>query len=404
MVKYKYMSKIIIDKDRVEEVLTRGVEELISRDSLDKKLKSGKKLRIKLGIDPTSPNIHIGRSIPILKLRDFQKLGHQVVLIVGDFTGVIGDTSDKESERPMLSKETIKKNMKGYIRQAGKIIDLSKCEFYYNSKWLGKLKYEEIGEQADSFSLSDFISRDNIKKRLNAGNRVSLREVLYPLMQGYDSVAIKADIEIGGMDQKFNLLAGRKLQERFKQIPQDIIMNPLILGTDGRKMSSSWGNVINLKDEPSNMYGKVMSLDDNLIIQYFKLTTRVSMDEINKYEDKLKNGGNPKNIKMQLAKELVTMYHSKRKAKEAQENWEKTFSKKEIPDGVLEIKVNEKELLVDILLKNKIVSSKSDFRRLIDENAITNLDTNEKIKDYNLSVKSGTYRIGKKRFCKINVL
>jgi len=395
------MSKIITDENKIDEVLSRGVEELISRDSLEKKLKSGRKLRIKLGIDPTSPNIHIGRSIPILKLRDFQNLGHQVVFIVGDFTGVIGDTSDKESERPMLSKETIKKNMKGYIKQAGKILSLSKCEFYYNSKWLGKLKYEDIGEQADSFSLSDFISRDNIKRRLNAGTRVSLREVLYPLMQGYDSVAIKADIEIGGMDQKFNLLAGRKLQERFKQIPQDIIMNPLILGTDGRKMSSSWGNVINLKEEPSNMYGKVMSLADNLIIQYFKLTTRVSMDEINKYEDKLKNGENPKNIKMQLAKELVKMYHSEKQAKEAQENWEKTFSKKEIPEDVQEIKKNKDELLVDVLLKSKIISSKNEFRRLVKENAITNLDTNEKIKEVDNEVIPGVYRIGKKRFCKI---
>jgi len=396
------MSKIIIDESKIDELLTRGVEELISRDSLNKKLKSGKKLRIKLGIDPTSPNIHIGRSIPILKLSDFQNLGHQVVFIVGDFTGVIGDTSDKESERPMLSKETIKKNMKGYIQQAGKIIDLSKCEFHYNSKWLGKLKYEDIGEQADSFSLSDFISRDNIKKRLNAGTRVSLREVLYPLMQGYDSVAVKADIEIGGMDQKFNLLAGRKLQEKFKQTPQDIIMNPLILGTDGRKMSSSWGNVINLKDKPNNMYGKVMSLDDNLIIQYFKLTTRVSMDEINKYENKLKSGENPKNIKMELAKELVKMYHNEKKAKEAQENWEKTFSKKEIPEDVLEIKAGHQQLFSIVLIENKIVSSKTEFRHLVDEGAITNLETKEKIKDYKIYIKSGTYRIGKKRFIKIN--
>lgn len=398
------MSKIIVDKNKIDEVLNRGVEELISRDSLEKKLNSGKKLRIKLGIDPTSPNIHIGRSIPILKLHDFQKLGHQVVFIVGDFTGVIGDTSDKESERPMLSKETIKKNMKGYIQQAGKILDLSKCEFHYNSKWLGKLKYENIGEQADSFSLSDFISRDNIKRRLNAGTRVSLREVLYPLMQGYDSVAIKADIEIGGMDQKFNLLAGRKLQERFGQIPQDIIMNPLILGTDGRKMSSSWGNVINLKDDPSDMYGKVMSLSDSLIITYFKLTTRVSISEIDQYEEKIKNGKNPKDIKMLLAKELVTMYHSKKEAEKAQENWENTFSKKEIPEDISETKVSGGALLVDVLLENKIVSSKTDFRRLVDDGAVTNMDTDEKISSPNEKAKDGVYRIGKKRFCKIKII
>lgn len=398
------MTKIVVDKDKIEDILTRGVEELISRSSLEKKLESGKKLRIKLGIDPTSPNIHIGRSIPLLKLRDFQKLGHQIVFIVGDFTGVIGDTSDKESERPMLSKETIKKNMKGYVEQAGKIIDLSKCEFYYNSKWLGKLKYEDIGEHADSFSLSDFISRDNIKRRLSAGTRVSLREVLYPLMQGYDSVAIKADIEIGGMDQKFNLLAGRKLQERFKQIPQDIIMNPLILGLDGRKMSSSWGNVINLKDEPNDMYGKVMSLADNLIVTYFKLTTRIPMEDVIKYEDKLKNGENPKDIKMQLAKELTKMYHGEKKAEEAEKNWENTFSKKEIPEDVEVFQVKQDTLLVDVFLNNKIVSSKTDFRRLIESGSITNLEINKKISSPHEKVETGTYRIGKKRFCKIEII
>lgn len=398
------MSKIIVDEEKIDEILSRGVEELISKNSLEKKLKSGKKLRIKLGIDPTSPNIHIGRSIPLLKLRDFQKLGHQIVFIVGDFTGVIGDTSDKESERPMLSKEAIKKNMKGYIDQAGKIIDLSKCEFYFNSKWLGKLKYEDIGEQADSFSLSDFISRDNIKRRLNAGTRVSLREVLYPLMQGYDSVAIKADIEIGGTDQKFNLLAGRKLQERFKQAPQDIIMNPLILGLDGRKMSSSWGNVINLKDEPNDMYGKVMSLADNLIITYFKLTTRVPLEDIIKYEEKLKKGENPKEIKMKLAKELTRMYHNEKKAEEAEKNWENTFSKKEIPEDVEIFSAKQNDLIIDIFLNNKIVSSKTDFRRLVDAGAITNLGVDEKVSSYTEVVKEGVYRVGKKRFCKIELV
>ena len=193
--------KVSTDEKKIKELLERGVEELIVKESLEKKLRSGKKLRIKLGIDPTSPNIHIGRAVPLLKLRDFQELGHQVVFIVGDFTGVIGDTSDKDSERPMLSKKIIKENMKDYTKQAGKILDLSKCEIRFNSEWLKKLNYEEIGEQADVFSLSDFISRDNIKRRLDKGTRVSLREVLYPLMQGYDSVAVKADVELGGTDQ-----------------------------------------------------------------------------------------------------------------------------------------------------------------------------------------------------------
>ncbi|MEK7562487.1 MAG: tyrosine--tRNA ligase, partial [Patescibacteria group bacterium] len=211
------------NQQKIDEILTRGVDEVIDKESLEKKLRSGKKLRVKLGIDPTSPNLHIGRAIPLLKLRDFQEAGHKIVLIIGDFTGVIGDTSDKESERPMLDEKAVKQNMKTYVSQAGKILDIKKCEVRYNSEWLKKLNYAEIGLQADIFSLAEFNARENIRKRLDEGKRVSLRELLYPLMQGYDSVAVKADVEIGGTDQRFNLLAGRDLQKFYKQDPQDII-------------------------------------------------------------------------------------------------------------------------------------------------------------------------------------
>jgi tyrosyl-tRNA synthetase len=394
--------KVITDEKKIDEVLTRGVEEVIVRKDLETKLKSGKKLRIKLGIDPTSPNIHIGRAIPLLKLRDFQELGHQVVFIVGDFTGVIGDTSDKDSERPMLSSKTIKENMKGYVDQAGKILDLSKCEIHYNSEWLGKLTYGEIGEQADCFSLSDFISRENIKKRLDVGTRVSLREVLYPLMQGYDSVAIRADVEIGGTDQKFNLLAGRRLQERHKQEPQNIVMNPLISGTDGRKMSSSWGNTINLKAEPNDMYGKVMSLSDIFIIQYFELTTRIPIEDIVEYKKQLENGTNPKDLKMKLAYEIVKIYHGEKKAKEAEENFINTFQKKEIPEEMEEISGDTGELLSEVLVRNKILESKGEWRRLVLGNAVHDLDKNENIIDQNLKITENLrLKIGKKRFVKI---
>ena len=389
--------KVVTDEKRIEDVLSRGVEEIIVRKDLEEKLKSGKTLRIKLGIDPTSPDIHIGRAIPLLKLRDFQELGHKVVFIVGDFTGVIGDTSDKDSERPMLSDEVIKKNMKDYVEQAGKIIDLSKCEIYYNSKWLGKLTYNEIGGQADCFSLSDFSSRENIKRRLDAGTRVSLREVLYPLMQGYDSVAVKADVEIGGTDQRFNLLAGRKLQEKYGQISQNIIMNPLLIGIDGRKMSSSWGNTINLKTESNDMYGRVMSLSDNLIIQYFELTTRVPMSEIGKMKQI-----NSRDAKMRLAFEIVKIYHGEKKAKEAQENFVNTFQKKEIPEEMEEIKASAGEVLSEILVKNKILASKGEWRRLVQENAIHDLANDKNITDVSLKVSENlTFKIGKKRFVKI---
>lgn len=394
--------EIINDADKIEELLTRGVDRVVDQESLKKKLNSGKKLRIKLGIDPTSPNIHIGRAIPLMKLKDFQDLGHQIVFIIGDFTGVIGDTSDKESERPMLTNDEVNENMRKYVEQAGKILDISKCEIYHNSKWLGKLKYQELSKQANEFSLSDFISRDNIKKRLDEGKRVSLRELLYPLMQGYDSVEVKADVELGGTDQWFNLLAGRTLQKAYNQEPQDILTTELIEGLDGRKMSSSWGNTINLFDEPNDMFGKVMSLRDELVIRYFELTTRVENEEILKLKEEINS--NPKGVKVRLAKEIVTMYHSKEDAELAERNFEETFKKGGIPEDALEVKVSEGLLLIDILIENKLVPSKSEWRRLVEGGSITNLTKDEKINDPNYLVTEDlNLKIGKKKFIKVRV-
>jgi tyrosyl-tRNA synthetase len=397
------MKKPIVDEQKIEELLTRGVDEVIDKDNLRKKLLSGKQLRVKLGIDPTSPKLHLGRSIPLLKLKDFQELGHQIVFIVGDFTGVIGDTSDKDSERPMLTAEVIKKNMKDYTKQAGKIIDLKKCEVQYNSKWLGKLTYDKIGEQADQFSLAEFIARENIKKRLDNGKRVSLREVLYPLMQGYDSVMVKADVEVGGTDQRFNLLAGRKLQNHFKQASQDIILNPLIEGIDGRKMSSSWGNTINLIDEPGEMFGRVMMLDDVLIIKYFTLTTRVPMIEIKKYEQELKNGTNPREIKALLAKEIVTMYYSAAEAAKAESEFNKMFRDKERPTDIPQIKIEKKDWpIVDLLVQLELAASKSEATRLVEQGGVK---VNEAaISDWRQIVAIKTkdvIQVGKRKFIEI---
>lgn len=358
-----------INQKQIDEILNRGIEEIIDRANLEKKLKSGKTLRIKLGIDPTSKNIHLGRSIPLLKLKDFQNAGHQIVFLVGDFTGVIGDTSDKDSERPMLSEEVIKDNLTTYINQVAKIIDIDKAEIHYNSEWLGKLTYGEIGYQANAFSLNEFISRDNINRRLTAGKRVSLRELLYPLMQGYDSVKIKADVEIGGVDQRFNLLAGRDLQRLYGQEPQDIITNPLIEGLDGRKMSSSFGNTVNLFDEPNDMFGKVMSLKDEFIIRYFTLVTRVEMATIKGYEKSLKEGANPRDIKMKLASEIVRMYHSEKDAILAQEYFIKTVSNKEVPDEIKEFKPSEYNI-VSVLVEAELASSKSDAKRTIEQGGV----------------------------------
>lgn len=385
------------DEKKIDELLSRGVAEVIGAEDLRKRMLAGERLRIKLGIDPTSPNLHLGRSVPLLKMRDFQQLGHQVVLIVGDFTGVIGDTSDKDSERPMLLREAIEKNKKTYFDQVGKLIDLKSAELRYNSEWLEPLTYREIGEHADQFSVADFIARDNIKRRLDEGKRVSLREVLYPLMQGYDSVAIKADVELGGVDQRFNLLAGRTLQEHFKQRPQHIVMTTFpIEGTDGRKMSSSWGNTINFSDVPNEMYGKLMSVRDELVEKYFTLLTRVPLEEISATMQ-----SHPKEIKMRLALEIVSMYHNPSLAKEAQEEWINTFSKGEAPTNIPETSVPVGTKYIDALAA--LGDSKSELRRLAEQGAIST-EHGKKIEDLTSEVShTVTLRIGKHRFLKIVV-
>lgn len=389
-----------IDKaKKIKELLSRGVSEIVDKESLEKKLNSGAKLRIKLGIDPTSPNIHLGRSIPLLKLRDFQELGHQIVFIIGDFTGTIGDTSDKDSERPMLTAEVIKENLQTYQQQVAKIIDVNQAEIHYNSHWLAKLDYQDIAQQANIFSINEFISRDNIARRLKDGKRVSLREILYPLMQGYDSVAIKADVEIGGTDQRFNLLAGRDIQKSYQQSPQDIITNPLIEGLDGRKMSSSYGNTVNLLDTAQELFGKIMSLKDEFIIKYFTLLTRADLAQIKVYEKQLADGENPRNIKLKLATELVRFYHSEKEAQGALTYFQDTFTKKLTPEDLESFKPSNYKL-VDILIEAKLCSSKSEVRRLIKQSGIK---VNEVVADSaDMMVEPGSIlQKGKLHFIKI---
>ena len=374
----RYMAARVPTKEELDSLFTRGVERCVGRDDIEKRLLAGDTLRIKLGIDPTSKNIHLGRSIPLLKLRDFQELGHQIVFIVGDFTGVIGDTSDKESERPMLSRETIAENQRTYFEQVGKLIDLSRVEFRKNSEWLETLTYREIGEHADAFSVSDFIARENIRKRLEAGKRVSLREVLYPLMQGYDSVAIRADLEVGGSDQWFNILAGRTLEERAGMQPQGIITNPLIAGLDGRKMSSSWGNTINLTDAPNDMYGKVLSLRDELIGTYFELCTRVPVEEVHALASTLASGDlHPKEAKMRLAREIVTLYHSAEAANAAEEAFVHTFAEGNVPQDIPTVHVGVSSITAYDAVRacmSQDAASNSEIRRLFTQHAIRSDD------------------------------
>ncbi len=388
------------DPKKIDELLSRGIVEVIHEADLRKKLESGMQLRVKLGIDPTSPNLHIGRAIVLLKLRDFQELGHQVVFIVGDFTAVIGDTSDKDSERPMLAREIIEENKRSYLEQVAKLIDIDKAEFSYNSEWLGPLDYNQIGEHADQFSVADFIARENIKKRLDAGKRVSLREVLYPLMQGYDSVAVRADVELGGTDQRFNLLAGRVLQEHFGQEPQNIVIGPLINGLDGRKMSSSWGNTINLTAEPKDMYGKMMSLNDDAIVTYFELCTRVPMTEVDEIKKALADGQNPRDIKMRLAREIVTLYHDANAAQKAEEAFVSTFQKGAVPEEVDEVVRREGETYADALVRLSVVASKGELSRLLSAGAVSDAQTGEKY-DKLPEASGATLKIGKRRFVKL---
>jgi len=310
---------------------------------------------------------------------------------VGDFTAQIGDPSDKLEKRPMLKKDVIKKNLLTYKKQVGKIIDLSKAKFYYNSKWLKKLGFQEISELAESFSVQQMLARRNFKDRFDKGEEISLREFMYPLMQGYDSVAVRADVEIGGFDQLFNLKAGRIIQKHYGLPEQNILTCQMLEGTDGRKMSTSWGNIVTIEDEPGEMFGRIMALNDSLITKYFLLTTNLKLKEIEKIEENLKNGENPMISKKRLGVEIVSLYHGNKKAKEAEASWEKTFSKKEKPDDINELKVGSTEQLIDVFIKQKIVSSKNEFRRLVDEGAIIDLETNEKVIDYKQKVKSAVY-------------
>jgi tyrosyl-tRNA synthetase len=389
--------KVITDEKKIEEVLTRGVEDIFIKEDLKKKLLSGKVLRVKFGIDPTGPKIHLGRAVPLRKLRQFQDLGHKVVLIVGDFTATIGDPSDKLEKRPMLTERQIKENMKSYAKQLGMIIDLKKTEFKYNSVWLKKLNFKEISNLAESFSVQQMSNRRNFKDRIDKNEEISLREFLYPLMQGYDSVVMKADVEIGGFDQLFNLKAGRTVQKHYCLPQQDILTVSMLEGTDGRKMSTSWGNVVNVLDESENMFGKIMAIRDELISKYFLLCTDIKENEILKSE-------NPRDTKMKLAFEIVKIYHGEKKAKEAEENFINTFQKKEIPEEMEEISGGNGELLSEVLVKNKVLASKGEWRRLVLGKAIHDLDKNENITDQNLKITENlTLKIGKKRFIKILV-
>lgn len=404
MTLFKKLASIDTRPEKIDELLSRGVEDVFVVDSLKKKLLSGKPLRIKFGIDPTGPTIHLGRAVPLRKLKAFQDLGHTIVLVIGDFTARIGDPSDKIEKRPMLTEAKIKENLKGYKKIINKIIDVSKVEFVYNSSWLLKLGFFEITELAESFSVQQMSNRRNFKERLDKGEEISLREFMYPLMQGYDSVAVSADVEIGGFDQLFNLKAGRIIQKHYGMPEQDVLTFSMLPGIDGRKMSTSWGNVINITDTAQDIFGKTMSLNDNLISTYFLLCTDVSVEEIKKIEFDIAQGSNPKDAKIRLAKELVSLYYSQEDALKAEKGFFNTFNKGGIPEDALSITVTEKTSIIEVVLSTKLVASKTEFKRLVEEGAISDLRTGKVIEDFNtVAIQDMDLKIGKHRFLKIRV-
>ncbi len=388
------------DETKIKQLLSRAVEEIFVKEEMEKDLLSGRELRIKFGIDPTGPKIHLGRAIPIRKLREFQKLGHKIVLIIGDFTAQIGDASDKTEKRPMLTRAQIDENLKDYKSQIGKILDLEKVEFVYNNDWLSKLTFQDVTQLAECFTVQQMLARRNFKDRFDAGTEISLREFLYPLMQGYDSYAVKSDVEIGGYDQLFNLKAGRAIQEFFGMPKQHIMNLQMLEGTDGRKMSTSWGNVVTVVDEPNDMFGKIMSLRDELIIKYFNLCTDADENQIKKYEEDLKNGVNPRDIKFILAEEIVKMYHNEKVAAQAKQNFIEVFQNKGLPDDIPEVYAEEKEMFSDVALRSGTVESKSEWKRLVEEGAVS-YESGEVLSDYKELAKSATLKIGKKRFLKV---
>ena len=391
--------------EKIKELLERGVEQVFDKKHLETQLLSGKVLRIKHGVDPTGPKIHIGRAISLWKLRAFQDLGHKIVLIIGDFTAQIGDASDKEAMRKCLTEKEIKENMKDYQKQIGKILDIKKMEFRYNSEWLDKLTGKDIVRLAMKFTAQQTIQRRNFKERWDSGNSIGLHELLYPLLQGYDSVAVKANVEIGGYDQLFNLNTGRDMQRFFQQEPQDIMVSKMLNGLDGRKMSTSWGNIITIVDEPKEMFGKIMSMKDEQIGDYFELCTQIPMGEVNQIKQSLQNQSiNPRDLKVKLAFEIVKLYHGEKKAQEANEEFEKVHGRGELPSEINEIELPETIKLSEMLYVSGAASSTSASRRLIEQGAVE-ID-NEKITDWTkeIKVKNGMIiKVGKRNWFKAKI-
>jgi tyrosyl-tRNA synthetase len=391
------------------DLLRKGALEIINEADLEKKiarsLKTGKPLLVKAGFDPTAPDIHLGHTVLIRKMKHFQDLGHSVVFLIGDFTGLIGDPSGRNKTRPPLSQEEIARNAETYKEQIFKLLDPKKTVIDFNSRWLGALTPVEIIKLTAAYTVAQILERDDFSKRYKNGEPISVHELLYPLMQGYDSVALQADVELGGSDQKFNLLVGRELQRHYGQEPQVIITMPLLEGLDGvQKMSKSLGNYIGIHEAPSEMFGKVMSVSDELMFRYFDLLTDRPAREIARQKQEIVAGGlNPMTLKIELAKSIIADFHSAADADAAEAEFIRVFRNKEMPDDAQSFKLDVDEALVDFIVRNNILASRGEVKRTHAQGGIY-LD-NERPAEITVALKKGQsylLKIGKRKFVKIN--
>ncbi|NTU69806.1 tyrosine--tRNA ligase [bacterium] len=386
-----------------KELLSRGVSEVYIKKEVEALLGKKGSLRIYYGVDPSGPKIHLGHAVHLRKLSILQKLGHKIIFLIGDFTGMIGDPTDRGAVRQPLTRKEVLENAKTYKKQVSRFLSFSgknPAEIRFNSEWNDKLNFKDLIELSSHFTVQQLLERDMFQKRIKDEKPISLHEFLYPVVQGYDAVMLDADIQMGGTDQTFNMLQGRTLMKSLKNKTQSVISLKLLEGSDGRKMSKSFNNVINIEDDPNDIYGKAMSIKDELIFQYFELATEIPMKKIGDMEKAIKKGENPRNVKALLAFELVKMYYDEKSAKKAEEEFNKVFRDKQNPEDIKEIKLKNHMTIQEAIFASQYISSKSEIRRLFSQNAIKVNEKTENNQDL-LVVKNDIIKVGKRRWLKI---
>ena len=390
------------------EIIQRGADEILVEKDLVARLKEGRPLRIKAGFDPTAPDLHLGHTVLINKLRQFQDLGHEVLFLIGDFTGMIGDPTGKSATRPPLTQQDVEQNSKTYQQQIFKILDKEKTKVVFNSQWMGKMSGVDMIKLAASSTVARMLEREDFSKRYKSGQSIAIHEFLYPLIQGYDSVEMQADVELGGTDQKFNLLMGRQLQEQHGQKPQCVLTMPILEGLDGvQKMSKSLNNYIGIADEPKDMFGKIMSISDDLMWRYFELLSFRPMSEIEGFKQEIEQGKNPRDIKFLLAEEIIARFHNEAEATAAREAFIAQFAKNKIPDDITELSFKaptDGYPIANLLKDAGLCSSTSDAMRMIQQGA-AKID-GEKVTDKSVKIKKGTngvFQVGKRKFVKLSI-